>query len=106
MHEAQISVIKAKNYCISNDRKWTDVDDRMKYALADYCFNLGSLKKFPTTAKFLMHNNVHGAVEDDPGRPGFKQYERVFTDPEGKRRRLGRNKEFYKEFLQPYMEQV
>lgn len=105
-HEAQLSFIKAKNFCISRNRKWSDVDDRLKYALADYCFNLGGLEKFPTTAKFLMHNNVDGVLEDDPGRPGFKQYERVFRDPEGKRRRLGRNKEFYKEFLQPYMEQA
>ena len=50
LHEAQISFVKAKNHCISNNRKWTDVDDRMKYALSDYCFNLGSLKKIPTTA--------------------------------------------------------
>ena len=106
LHEAQLSVVKAKNFCVSRDRKWSDVDDRLKYALADYCFNLGGLRKFPTTAKFLMHNNVDGVLEDDPGRPGFKQYERVFRDPEGKRRRLGRNKEFYKEFLQPYTEQA
>jgi hypothetical protein len=30
----------------------------------------------------------------------------VFRDPEGKRRRLGRNKEFYNEFLKPYMEKA
>lgn len=98
LHEAQISFVKAKNYCISNNRKWTDVEDRMKYALSDYCFNLGSLKKFPTTAKFLMHNNVEGALEDDPGRPGFKQYERVFKDPEGKKEDWVEIKNFIKNF--------
>ena len=105
-HEAQVSLLKAKNYCLSKNAKWTEVDDRLKYALADFCFNLGGLKKFPTTAKHLMKNNVEGSIEDDPGRPGFKQYERVFRDPEGKRRRLGRNKEFYNEFLKPYMEKA
>ena len=105
-HEAKVSLLKAKNYCLSKNAKWTEVDDRLKYALADFCFNLGGLKKFPTTAKHLMKNKVEGAIEDDPGRPGFKQYERVFVDTEGKRQKLGRNKEFYNEFLKPYMEKA
>ena len=26
-HEAQVSLLKAKNYCLSNNAKWTKVDD-------------------------------------------------------------------------------
>ena len=52
LHEAQLSVVKAKNFCVSRDRKWSDVDDRLKYALADYCFNLGA-KKVPNYCKIL-----------------------------------------------------
>ena len=102
--EAILSLVSAKNYCIVKGAKWKNVDDRLKYALADYCFNIGNLKGFPTTSKCLMNNDVKGAIEDDPTREGFKHYERVYKDPKGNRKPLGRNKEFYKEFLQPYLE--
>jgi len=96
-------LIKAKNYVIANNVDWRSVDDRLKYALADYCFNVGNLKGFPTTSKCLMFNDTHGAVEDDPTRPGYKHYERTFKDADGNRHRLARNKEFYKEFFEPYI---
>ena len=102
-HEAEISLNKAKKYVLSKEENWEDLDDRIKYALADYCFNIGNLKGFPTTAKCLMSNDVKGAIEDDPTREGFKHYERTFKDSNGKRHKLGRNKEFYKEFLEPYI---
>jgi len=101
--EAQLSLVKAKKYCIAKGAKWDEVDDRLKYSLADYCFNIGNLRGFPTTSKCLMNNDVEGALEDDPTREGFKHYERVYKDPEGNRKPLGRNKEFYKEFLEPYL---
>ena len=101
--EALMSLVKAKNYCIAKNEKWKEVDDRLKYALADYCFNIGNLRGFPTTSKCLMHNDIKGAIEDDPTREGFKHYERVYRDTEGNRKTLGRNKEFYKEFLEPYL---
>jgi hypothetical protein len=50
-----------------------------------------------------MTNDVKGAIEDDPTRFGFKHYERTFKDSKGNRKRLFRNKEFYKEFLEPYI---
>ena len=50
-----------------------------------------------------MNNDVNGAIENDPTRKGFKHYERVYKDPKGNRKPLGRNKEFYKEFLEPYL---
>ena len=103
-HEAIISYQKAKNYCYTKNVKRKTVHDRMKYALSDYCFNLGSLKKFPTTAKCLMNNDVKGAMDDDPTREGFQHYERIYTDPVGNKVRLGRNKTFYNEFLEPYLE--
>ena len=59
MHEAELSLIKAKNYVIANNVDWRSVDDRLKYALADYCFNVGNLKGFPTTSKCLMFNPNH-----------------------------------------------
>jgi len=105
-HEAKVSFDKARAYCSFKEMSWDKVDARLQYALADYCFNLGSLKKFPTTAKYLLMNNVEGAMEDDPGRPGFKQYERVYRNTMGERKPLGRNKEFYKEFLKPYLEKA
>ena len=105
-HEAELSLVKAKDYAFYNDMDWEKVDDRLRFALADYCFNIGNLKGFPTTAKCLMSNDVKGAIEDDPTREGFKHYERTFKDSNGKRHKLGRNKEFYKEFLQPYMEKA
>mgnify|MGYP003111372434 CR=1 FL=1 len=104
-HEAEISLSKAKTHCKMNDFEWEEVDDRLKYALADYCFNIGNLKGFPTTSKCLMKNDVKGAIEDDPSREGFKHYERTFKDSNGKRQRLGRNKDFYKEFLEPYIKE-
>ena len=52
-----------------------------------------------------MKNDVKGAIEDDPSREGFKHYERTFKDSNGKRQRLGRNKDFYKEFLEPYIKE-
>tara|TARA_R100001082_G_C4356552_1_gene157165 strand:- start:62 stop:649 length:588 start_codon:yes stop_codon:yes gene_type:complete len=102
-HEIEVSLSKAENYANKKNFAWEKVDERLKYALADYCFNIGSLKKFPTTSKCLMNNDVKGAIEDDPTREGFKHYERIFKDSSGKRQRLGRNKEFYKEFLEPYI---
>ncbi len=102
-HEAELSLIKAKNYVNANNVDWKSVDERLKYALADYCFNVGNLRGFPTTSKCLMFNDVKGAVEEDPTRPGYKHYERTFKDAEGNRRRLARNKEFYKEFFEPYI---
>jgi len=102
-HEIEVSLSKAEHYANKNNFEWEKVDERLKYALADYCFNIGSLKKFPTTSKCLMNNDVKGAIEDDPTREGFKHYERIFKDSNGKRQRLGRNKEFYKEFLEPYI---
>jgi len=103
LHEAEISIGKAKNFVIGNNVDWKSVGDRLKYALADYCFNIGNLAGFPTTSKCLMTNDVKGAIEDDPTRPGFKHYERTFKDSKGNRKRLFRNKEFYKEFLEPYI---
>ena len=102
-HEAHTSLMKAKNYVIASNVDWKSVDDRLKYALADYCFNIGNLKGFPTTSKCLMFNDVKGAIEKDPTREGFKHYERVYKDTEGNRKPLGRNKEFYKEFFEPYI---
>ena len=103
LHESEISIGKAKSFVIANNVDWKSVDDRLQYALADYCFNIGNLAGFPTTAKCLMFNDVKGAIEDDPTREGFKHYERTFKDSNGKRHKLGRNKEFYKEFLEPYL---
>ena len=102
-HEAEISLMKPKNYCITKGYDWNKVDDRLKFALADYCFNVGSLRKFPTTTKCLANNNIDGAIENDPTREGFKHYERTFKDKNGNRRKLARNKEFYNEFLEPYI---
>ena len=102
-NEAEISMMKAKNHSIKNDIDWRGVDDRLKYALADYCFNIGNFNGFPTTSKCLMNNDVKSVIEDDPTREGFKHYERTFKDSNGKRHKLGRNKEFYKEFLEPYI---
>jgi len=103
LHESEISIGKAKSFVIANNVDWKSVDDRLQYALSDYCFNIGNLNGFPTTAKCLMFNDVKGAIEDDPTREGFKHYERTFKDSNGKRHKLGRNKEFYKEFLEPYL---
>jgi GH24 family phage-related lysozyme (muramidase) len=102
-NEAHMSLVKAKNYCIAKGTQWKKVDNRLKYALADYCFNIGNLKGFPTTSNCLMNNDVKGAIEEDPTREGFKHYERVYKDTKGNRKPLGRNKEFYKEFLEPYI---
>ena len=102
-HEAEISLNKAKKYVLSKEENWEDLDDRIKYALADYCFNIGNLKGFPTTTKCLVNKDIEGAIEDDPTRPGFKHYERTFKDRDGNRKRLARNKEFYNEFLEPYI---
>ena len=84
-NEAEISMMKAKNHSIKNDIDWRGIDDRLKYALADYCFNIGNLNGFPTTSKCLMNNDVKSVIEDDPTREGFKHYERTFKDSNGKK---------------------
>lgn len=93
----------AKKFCNQKNIDWDKIDNRLQYALSDYIFNVGSLKKFPTTVKCLTEGNIQGAVADDKGRPGFKEYERTYRDANGERKRLGRNDEFYKEFLEPYL---
>ena len=101
--EAEISFQKAQKFCEQKNYDWHKVDDKLKYALADICFNVGSLKQFPTTTKCLANNDVEGAVADDPGRKGFKHYERTFKDSNGNRKTLARNKIFFKEFLESYL---
>ena len=104
IEEAGISLYKAERYCNKKNYDWSKIDKKLKYALADICFNVGSLRTFPTTTKCLSNNDVMGAVDDDPTRKGFKHYERTFKDADGNRRGLARNKIFYKEFLESYVE--
>ena len=105
LEESEISLLKAEKYCNRKNYDWHSIDTRLQYALADICFNVGSLNSFPTTTKCLANNDVKGAVADDPTREGFKHYERTFKDRDGNRKTLARNKIFYKEFLQPYLEE-
>jgi len=101
--EAEKSYRGAQKFCEQKNIDWESIDLRLQFALADYVFNVGSLRKFPTTVRCLAAGDVKGAVADDKGRPGFKEYERVYRDTNGERKPLGRNKEFYKEFLKPYL---
>tara|TARA_X000001388_G_scaffold74336_1_gene67169 strand:- start:304 stop:864 length:561 start_codon:yes stop_codon:yes gene_type:complete len=105
LEEAEHSYQKAKKFCEQKNYNWEATELRLRFALADICFNVGSLKDFPTTTKSLVNNNVAGAIADDPGRTGFKHYERTFRDKHGVRRTLARNKIFYREFLKPYVEE-
>ena len=102
--EAEKSYAGAQKFCEQKNIDWEGIDLRLQFALADYVFNVGSLRKFPTTVRCLASGDVKGAVAEDKGRPGFKEYERVYRDKNGTRKPLGRNKIFYKEFLKPYIE--
>ena len=90
---------KEKQLADTLGRRYTALPPKNKEMLLDFAFNLGvdgTIKKFPSFTEAVLNNDMETARQE---------YIRNYTDKEGVKKPLARNKEFYNTFLQEEAEQ-